>query len=83
MAPPDFGIDGKDRLIVLDAFGLDNPFDLIVEDVMLAIENDHQDGMTDLQVEVLDRHHAHLFVGETELSQGQVLGNERPIGNSV
>jgi hypothetical protein len=37
VAPPEFGIDGIDRLIVLDAFGLDNPFDLVVEDVMLAI----------------------------------------------
>jgi hypothetical protein len=39
VAPPEFGVDGKDRLIVLDFLGLDDPFDLVVEDVYRAVTN--------------------------------------------
>ena len=66
MTPPFLVIDGKYRLIVPDGLSFDNLFNLIVEDVDLVIQKNDKNGVTDLQVQVLDRHHADLILFEAQ-----------------
>ena len=48
----------------------DDILDLIVEHECPSVEIDHEDGVSDAEVEVLEDHDAHFVVGEAECLQG-------------
>ena len=73
MTPPEATIDGKYRLVVANNCGIDHLLDLIVEQKGLAAVVDDENGMADLQVQVLDRNHPQFIVSETQVAQRQVL----------
>ena len=62
--PPAVLVYRVDGPVVADGGGIDDLFDLVVEDQDLAVEVDGEDGVRDLEVEVLDDDDAQLLALE-------------------
>ena len=62
--PPMLFVDRIDRLVVPDFAAIGDDLDLVVEDHDAVLVIDRQDGVADLEVEVLDRDDAH-FAGSS------------------
>ena len=58
-----------------DLARIHDDLDLIVENRDMIVEINREDGMTDLEVEILHRDDAHLLRRKAQIFESQVLGD--------
>ena len=71
---PDF-VDREDRVVVPDGVGGHHRGDLVVQQHRLVADIDHQHGVAEIEVLVLQRDHAHVLDRHAERLQREVFGD--------